>query len=229
MKARKGSPAPGAPAGASYAVFDENQILLNDAGHIAFVAYLDGPGIGENAEALWAENSNGIALVARRGDHAPGTPDGVRFGEPGFWSFALSGFNEAGQVAFVGTLDGPDVDFTNNAGIWATDRTGALRLIARSGDVIEVSPGDFRTISFPFLRSGSLNNLGQVIFQASFTDDSSGLFVSNLVAIPEPASALLVALAIFATLTPRRGVVHNALPIDCCAANGPRAPSGSPD
>jgi len=93
------------------------------------------------------------------------------------------------------------VDLSNAVGIWATDRTGALQLIARTGDLLEVAPGDFRTIIdfADFLdnyagsgnsdgRPSGLNNLGQVAFGASFTDGASGIFVSNRVAVPEPSA-----------------------------------------
>ena len=79
-----------------------------------------------------------------------------------------------------------------------------MQLIARRGDLLEVAPGDFRTISGLNLVNGfsldsgtgnsdgrpsGFNNLGQLAFQASFTDGSSGIFVSNLVAVPEPDAA----------------------------------------
>ena len=60
--------------------------------------------------------------------------------------------NDAGQTAFAARLTGSGVRFHNNSGIWATDRTGVLQLIARTGDPLEVAPGDFRTISVLSLR-----------------------------------------------------------------------------
>jgi hypothetical protein len=124
--------------------------------------------------------------------------------------------NNAGQIAIRGGLYGSGVDSTNNDGIWATDRTGALQLIARRGDPLEVAPGDFRTISgLNFVgntgtsdgRPSHFNNLGQLAFSAEFTDGSSGIFVSNRVAIPEPATALLFIPATVVILLFRRRVV----------------------
>ncbi len=72
-----------------------------------------------------------------------------------------------------------------------------MQLIARTSDLLELAPGDFRTISFLGFVSGTgnsdgrpsgFNNLGQLAFLASFTDGSSGIFVSNLVAVPEPSA-----------------------------------------
>jgi hypothetical protein len=57
--------------------------------------------------------------------------------------------------------------------------------------MLEVAPGDFRTLSdLNFAtasgnsdgRSSGFNNLGQLVFWASFTDGSQGVFVSNAVA-----------------------------------------------
>ena len=58
-----------------------------------------------------------------------------------------------------------------------------------------MAPGDFRTVnSLGFTantgngdgRPSGFNDLGQLGFFASFTDGSQGIFVSNLVAIPDP-------------------------------------------
>jgi hypothetical protein len=46
--------------------------------------------------------------------------------------------------------------------------------------------------------------LDQLAFRASFTDGSSGVFVSNRVAVPEPSSLLLAALAAAGLLLLRR-------------------------
>jgi hypothetical protein len=83
------------------------------------------------------------------------------------------------------------VDSTNDLGIWATDRSGVQQLVVRTGDELEVAPGDVRTIGdLRFMGANSnsngwmsgFNNVGQVAFWASFTDGSQGVFVSNKVA-----------------------------------------------
>jgi hypothetical protein len=81
------------------------------------------------------------------------------------------------------------VDVPNNEGIWATDRNGLLRLIVRKGDPVEVA----------------FNDRGQLAFGAGFTDGSSGIFISDLVAIPEPVSFALTgsALAVLILFLPR--------------------------
>jgi uncharacterized protein YjbI with pentapeptide repeats len=113
-----------------------------------------------------------------------------------------------------------------------------LHLIAREGDLLEVAPGDFRTIK-DFGNSGSLygfygdtgnsdgrpsgfNNLGQLAFQATFTDGTSGIFVSNRVAIPEPSTLLLLGFGSLAALWRRRGLVcASVLAAFVCAATSP--------
>ncbi|MEZ6072461.1 MAG: PEP-CTERM sorting domain-containing protein [Pirellulales bacterium] len=51
-------------------------------------------------------------------------------------------------------------------------------------------------------RNSLFNDRGQVAFGATFTDGTSGIFVSNAVAVPEPASLMLFAVG--ATLLRRR-------------------------
>jgi hypothetical protein len=120
----------------------------------------------------------------RSGDHAPGMPNGVNFG-----SFSnLHVLNSIGQFADLFGLS------NGKHGIWATDHNGILQYVACEGDLLEVAPGDYRTIQsiyFNYLsetgnaegRATPFNNLGQVAFTASFTDGSSGVFVSNAVAL----------------------------------------------
>jgi hypothetical protein len=123
-----------------------------------------------------------------------GRPSGAKFG---YFGDNIPALNNAGQIAFRATLIGSGVDGTNGDGFWATDRTGALQLIAREDDLLEMAPGDFRTIS-SVVNDGrpiSFNNLGQLAFWAGFTDGTSGIFVSNRVAFPEPSSLLLAASA----------------------------------
>jgi hypothetical protein len=89
--------------------------------------------------------------------------------------------------------------------IWATDLNGQLRLIVRTGDLFDVNDdplvSDLRTISFLTFqewsgnedgRRSAFNDLGQLAFHASFTDGTSGIFVSNLVAVvPEPRTLVV--------------------------------------
>jgi hypothetical protein len=185
LVARTGDPAPGLPTDTEFRTIYIHSVVLNDAGKTAFYAENEGYG------SIWSNAPGALTLVAATDQHAPGTPDGVKFG--GFTyhyrSFVL---NEAGQCAFICSLfvDGVEPD-VNDRGIWATDLSGVLQLIVRTGDQLEVAPGEFRTVAgLDFVgntgngdgRRSGFNNLGQVAFYAKFTDQSDGIFVSNAVA-----------------------------------------------
>lgn len=75
---RGGSPAPGTPAGVNFS--NPEDPVFNSAGQIAFLTDLNGTGVDpSNNESIWSEGSGVLALVARAGDPAPGTPAGVNF------------------------------------------------------------------------------------------------------------------------------------------------------
>ena len=179
--------------------------VFNDAGETAFLGRVDGVVASPTGQGIWSEGGgDGLALVALSGDPAPDTPDGGDF-----YYFRDPTINNAGRTAFTGY-----VSWGLRHGIWAEDRYGGLTLIALTGELLDVDDGpgtDFRTISKlnfhrkvpefiwspvdPTPQSG-FNDLGQVVFYAEFTDGSSGIFVSNLVAVPEPAAAGLLLFAL---------------------------------
>ena len=187
----RGEHPPGTPAGVTYELFGFWP-CLNEAGQVLTGALLVGSGVdaSNNLAVYLSDAAGNEELILRGGDQAPDAPPGVVFyATPE--SFAEGVLNDRGQVAIGQRLAGAGVDVTNDFGIWATDSTGALQLIAREGDELEVAPGDFRTISelnrtdhnansngWP----SAFNNLGQIAFWASFTDGSQGIFVSNKVA-----------------------------------------------
>jgi len=175
-----------AAPGTSNTFFSFGSPSLNDLDHTAFIGFLStGP------TGIWKEDPT-LRMVAAVGDAAPGTTE------------AFSGLrdapflNNSGHVAFFAELTG------GGEGIWAEDRFGALSLVARSGDDIEVRPGDFRTIRF--LLVGGLNDSGAVAFRADFFDGSEGVFVAS--PVPEPASAALITMGSLAvarrSIRPRR-------------------------
>ena len=62
---RTGDHAPGTPAGVNYS--SPSNPVLNNAGQIAFVGKLSGPGVsGANSFGIWSEGSGTMALVAQR-------------------------------------------------------------------------------------------------------------------------------------------------------------------
>ncbi len=222
---REGDHAPGT---ASDVLFDfiNSAADFNNAGQYAFAASLRGISVDNgHRSGIWSQGGgNALELVIREGDPAPGTAAGVVFDDslsPDFpelpnITFNMS-LNDSGQLAFDGYLRGPGITSANNSGIWAQDREGNLQLIVRTGDLLDVDDGpnvDWRTIQFLELGQDFLNDRGQIAFRATFTDGSHGIFISNLVAVPEPSSIGLAVVCMFIMWRPRAraGGVPTILP-----------------
>ena len=66
--------------GLTYAGFDD-LVMLNGEGHVAFRGQLQGPGVdpSSNAQAIWAQDQNGILrLIVREGDQLQVAPGDIR-------------------------------------------------------------------------------------------------------------------------------------------------------
>jgi hypothetical protein len=116
------------------------------------------------------------------------------------------------QVAFHVKLTGPGVTAANDTGIWVTDLTGALRLVAREGDLFDVNDDpmieELRTVFLTKLSGGGFNNAGELAIALTFTDNSGGVFVIST-AVPEPSIGLMWPAAFILVRTRRRrGVRH---------------------
>ena len=74
-----GTLAPGTPEGVLFSSF--GRPALNNAGQTAFVGSLTGTEVDRAFDSgIWSEGGgSGLALVAREGNEAPGTPEGVHF------------------------------------------------------------------------------------------------------------------------------------------------------
>lgn len=183
IAARKGNAAPGTAAGVTFNGFGSP--LLNVDGQVAFTATLAGTGVSlANDSGVWTQRSGELTLAAREGDQAPGVAAGLSFS-----TFTNPVFNSAGQLAFTATLAGAGVVPGNDTGLWVQGLGGDLRFVAREGDQLEVSPGVSRTIADLLFagnantedgRRAGMNDLGEVAFLATFTDGSSGIFVSDV-------------------------------------------------
>ena len=209
LVARAATPAPGASAGNFGGDFFSERVM-NGRGEVAFMAAAGG------VTGIWSEGGgNGLHRVAQALFPAPGFSSGVTF-----YSFSyLDGpaVNARGQVAFRSYVTGPGVNNEFLSGIWAEDTGGVLRLIVRRGQLLDVSTDPnapiFKTVADVFFagrtgnedsRRSGFNDLGQVAFLAKFTDGSQGVFVSDLVAVPEPASVLILAVCTAVTSAARR-------------------------
>ncbi len=93
-------------------------------------------------------------------DADPGTGDGATFDR-----FSEASINEAGEVVFLGFLEGPGVTSANDRGLWLVTRTGTLVLLAREGDPAPgtvVSGAVFSAFTTPV----TLNDSGVAAFRA---------------------------------------------------------------
>jgi hypothetical protein len=204
LVAKVGDQAAGAPAGVSF--LSLGNPLMSNSGQVVFTSSVAGSGVDStNDIGVWIQRGSQLELVAREGAHAPGLPDGVVF--TGFSNVSM---NDAGQVAFQATLRTASVPISHQ-GIWATDPNGVLRLVVLSGDTYELSPGNPLRLGagLTFLggssgsdgRPSAFNARGEIAFAAVFFGGVEALFVAA--AVPEPASPLLIALAVV-TLGPAR-------------------------
>jgi hypothetical protein len=216
LLAREGDPAPGVP-GTNFAHLS-GSIAINEPGQTAFLGSLQigsgGVTINDD-QGIWVERDGGLELVAREGRQAPGTPSGSNFNFSAR-SVPTLVLNDAGRLSLFAQLQtgSGGVTLANDIGIWAEDLAGVLRLIVREGDLLEVLPGDFRTVSSLSMRGGTggdsgqgsgFNNAGQVAFIANFTDGTSGVFVSDVGTIPEPRTLVLgMACALWGAMIRRR-------------------------
>ncbi|MBA4105976.1 MAG: hypothetical protein C0485_09475 [Pirellula sp.] len=173
-------------------VFDP---VMNGSGRIAIVAAVAGAAVTPTSEVgVWSSGlsaDGGLELIARQGDLAPGGTGTI------FGVFLEPSMNVRGQTAFMATGYDPAIEpgLSQSIGIWGEDRGGILRLVVESGQWLEVAPGDLRqvaSISFTSETGGQdgkprgFNDAGLLAFHATFVDGSSGIFVSNALAVPEP-------------------------------------------
>jgi hypothetical protein len=191
--------------GASFQGLDNPFLAGND--HVMYIARVGGAGIdSNNDEALFTRAPNGDQkLIIREGDVIPGATDGaqLRF-------FDFLGNNSLGQTHFTAGLKGAGVTFDNDFALFASDPSGNLVTIARTGDQLDLGGGDLRTIVDLYVPSYSggedglgtaLNDFGTLVFSAVFEDGTEGIFSVNA-PVPEPASAVIALIA--ATLPLRR-------------------------
>ena len=184
LVAREGDPVPG--AGVSLGLLFPSELSLNDQGEIAFGGLLSGTGVTfENSTAIFRESDGMLSLVAREGDAAPGTGDGVIFGG------VLSGpeLNDQGDIVFGANLTGAGVRTINDGAIFS-DVGGALSLVAREGDA---APGAGEGVLFSSLFGPQLNDQGEIAFEGLLT--GTGVTGANDLAIFSDVGGALVLVA----------------------------------
>ena len=201
-----GDAAPG--IGGDVHLIDLFDPIMNGSRGIAVLAAVWGVGVGAfNETGLWSNamsSDGGLRLVARQGDAAPGGDSGFVFGV-----FLEPSLNARGQTAFMASgYKRPGDSIVDSAfGIWGQDRNGVLRQVVRVGQEIELASNDVKTIAALSFTSETgnedgkprgLNDSGQLVFRATFVDGSSGIFVSNVLAIPEPDTLVIACVGLFA-------------------------------
>jgi hypothetical protein len=137
------------PLGPGITVRGMGAAFTNDSSAALTHTLLTGAGVNaDNESALWKYNENGLSLVARGGDPAPGLP--------GRFFRNLSGrINNAGKVIFEAGLD------NNRGGIW-TDRGGSgLELVMHGGGQ---APGAPAGVVFGQTHSLRFNDASQFAF-----------------------------------------------------------------
>jgi len=170
LVARRDDPASDLPPGTTFGAF--HTVRSNQAGQLVLVGGLAGSNVdSSNNFGLWSGDSNSLRLVIRKGDPAPGLPDGVDF-RP--MTLGVEGevlgpvISSDGKIAFAGNLVGNGVDPTNDRAIWAED-SGSLRLVARTGNLAPDVPDG---VSFDALLGViALNSAGQAAFRGVLTGD----------------------------------------------------------
>ncbi len=200
-----------APAGGNYTGINNN-LVINASGQVAFGAITSVSGNG----IFFGTPGSPLATVALAGTAAPNC-GGATFSNSTFGAAAL---NASGEVAFLGTLTtgsgSPAVTSANNSGLFAGG-PGDLVLCVRTGDVIDVDPTgapDDRTVSaittFSFGSGGqdgkgmSFNDSGEIVYKLTFTDGSSGIFVSEIAGVPEPSTLVLTGLGVVGLIMGRK-------------------------
>ncbi len=186
-----------APAGGDYINFGNP--VLNGTGQLAFRADLTG---GTSPAGIFAGTPGAIQAVALQGTAAPAGGNYDIFNQP-------PSVNGAGHVAFTATLTGAGVTAANNYALYVGSAGGVVKVV-RSGDQVDVDPGigiDLRTVRDSGIdfgdntlqsggqdgRSIAFSDNGFLVYTLRFTDNSSGVFVSQFAPVPEPATVGLSA------------------------------------
>jgi hypothetical protein len=207
LAVRSGTAAPG---GGVFAKFGDP--LLNNEGRIAFTATLQTGVqgvIASTANGIWQISPEGtLSLVARAGSAAPGT-GGALFS--GFTAMVLPDTKGPVFTATL-TINGTAVTTANNSGLWATNNSSTLVLVARKGAQPTPTLTAFSIFSAEAGRNGQsrhFRNNGNLLLTAQFGTGPVGLYkasyptfaitpnspaVANLSAAPGAGGALFSAL-----------------------------------
>ncbi len=174
-----GDPVPGAPE----QEFGPLPTLrsCNSRGDTAFVAPVRNAPVGRNMVLAVARDAT-LEVIARRGDQAPGLPQGVMLD-----TLRAPTLNGAGRVAFMAGLRGEGVDRTNEQVLYATTRRGDLVPVMRTGDLFATPTGQSRSVRRVVFahETDSAGHVGyttggQLVLVLEFTDDTAAIVVASV-------------------------------------------------
>jgi hypothetical protein len=139
--------------------------VLNDAGQVAFRAFLNGTsgGAADNS-AIYRGDGSALVQIARKGQADPG-------GNGLITNLDLPpAINSAGQVAFSASLGGTSGGTADNSAIYRGNG-GTLTQIVRKG---QPAPGGIGT--FSAMTTPDLNDAGQASFLAFLSTGGNGIY-----------------------------------------------------
>jgi len=155
---------------------------LSNDNSLHFSATLGGAGVtaGVDDQALFTYNGGTTTLRLRKGDAAPGLP-GVNFGT---FNTGNSRGSNSGTLLVAAVLTGAVTSGVDNESLWIVPSVGTPTMIARTGTVLslpDLPAGTSISGAAGLVSSASpgLNNLGQVIFNASLTGPGITLGVND--------------------------------------------------
>ena len=178
-------------AGLSYSAISTR---INAAGQLAFSGQaLVGASNTVLGSAYFVQPDGGSLICL-------GYRTGPALGGQTFASF-VNGFaqDDFGDVIFGAQVGGGGATANNDYSFYLW-QGGSLSKLVSEGDLLQVAPGDFRTVADGGLQfdvrtnfeSTNLSPDGLFTFRTTFTDGSSGVFTLT---VPEPSSVLLVTVA----------------------------------
>jgi hypothetical protein len=200
--ARTGQPAP--DGNGAFADITDLAVGVSDSGQAAFRGFFTGTSGGNtDSNGIYRGDGNSLVQVARTGQPSP-AGDGV------FTTLGIPAVNDAGQVAFMGSVIQPVPGGGNNvygAIFLYGDEFGLVEVI-RMGDPFLGSnlyqPGLVFAPGFPGANGDGnvgFNDLGHIAFEFLLDNGRSGIAV---IAVPEPASLSLLMVTAGALLLRRR-------------------------
>jgi hypothetical protein len=136
---REGDEIPGTGARVDAEYYFHETMLIGPAGDVVFTARLDyaNPGVNDSNDfALCVWDGERIRVLYREGDPGPGG-----FGRFGWQHYSPAAIAPDGSVVFIASWHWRDEhgrDFVAD-GVWISERSGRTRLIARTGQRIDLT------------------------------------------------------------------------------------------